>query len=432
MRATNVFAVTALVLLSATAAFTLSSAAPVCRQVQRPTAPSRRVPLPPGVKTPPHLISIVVDDLGYDDTSLNGNQDIDFTPTLRRLQDEGVRLDRHHTYLWCSPSRRSFLTGRYPGTSITGIQAPQCSNMLPLQFTILPEKLAAAGYESHFLGKGHLGWQTEDHLMVNRNFSSHVGYLGGGESYRWGGTYGSPEKLEDVTHFDMWQDKEPAPRTVIEQLEYSTNFYAAQAVQRIEAWARTQKASRRKSSAASAASAVHDEARDEAAAGANQPPMWLHMSFQAVHGGPWRQDVPAQDALPAINSTSHCLDPAYGSATRALDDAVSNITNALKAAGMWDTTLMLVTSDNGGDCGLPSHGNVSGQPGSASNHPLLGRKCTAFEGGTRVAAFASGGLLPPAVRGTVNTQLMSVADWYEHTFIYDPLYYHLYYHLYYL
>jgi hypothetical protein len=77
---------------------------------------------------------------------LRGRADIDFTPQLQQLQEEGVRLDRHHTYLWCSPTRRSFLSGRYPGTSITGTQAPQCSNFLPLQFQILPEKLAAAGY----------------------------------------------------------------------------------------------------------------------------------------------------------------------------------------------------------------------------------------------------------------------------------------------
>ena len=37
----------------------------------------------------------------------------------------------------------------------------------------------AGGYASHFIGKGHLGWQTTDHLLVNRGFDSHVGCLGG-------------------------------------------------------------------------------------------------------------------------------------------------------------------------------------------------------------------------------------------------------------
>ena len=50
-------------------------------------------------------------------------------------------------YMWCSPTRRSFITGRYL-TSITGEQAGTHTNLTPLQFTILPEKLKAANFES--------------------------------------------------------------------------------------------------------------------------------------------------------------------------------------------------------------------------------------------------------------------------------------------
>ena len=117
----------------------------------------------------------------------------------------------------------SFITGRYI-VHITGDQAGTQTNLTPLQFTILSEKLAAANYENHFFGKGHMGWQTTDHLLVNRGFKrcevpwrcqravnqpslcmhhlethhgrlgdrgdvtefSHMGYLGGSESYKWG------------------------------------------------------------------------------------------------------------------------------------------------------------------------------------------------------------------------------------------------------
>lgn len=53
-------------------------------------------------------------------------------------------------------------------------QAPICSNFLPLEFDLLSDKLAAAGYVNHFVGKGHLGYQTVDHLPIHRNFTSHV------------------------------------------------------------------------------------------------------------------------------------------------------------------------------------------------------------------------------------------------------------------
>ena len=43
-------------------------------------------------------------------------------------------------------------------------------------------------------------------------------------------------------------------------------------------------------------------------------PLWLHVAFQAVHGGNWRQDVPPQDAVPV---GTPALDPTYASATKA-------------------------------------------------------------------------------------------------------------------
>ena len=52
--------------------------------------------------------------------------------------------------------------------------------------TLLSEKLTGGGYVSHFVGKGHLGYETMDHLPVNRGFKSHVGYLEGSQSYYWG------------------------------------------------------------------------------------------------------------------------------------------------------------------------------------------------------------------------------------------------------
>ena len=70
---------------------------------------------------------------------------------------------------------------------------------------------------------------------------------------------------------------------------------------------------------------------------------------------------------------------------------------------MYDNTLIVMTSDNGGDCQF-------GQP--ANNFPLKGRKCSVWDGGTRVAAFVSGGFVPAQNRGTKSDVLMHVADWY--------------------
>ena len=309
----------------------------------------------------------MVDDLGFDDLRSHdtSGSTSSFTPIVAGLVRDGVLLDRHHAFKWCSPTRRSFLTGRYP-VSVSGAQAGTGTNLTPLQFTVLSEKMHTAGYEAHFVGKGHLGWQTSDHLLVNRGFTSHVGFLGGGEGYKYGG--GSQDPTAG-TH-DLWFNHAPA-LSLVPEVAYSTNFYSEYAVSKIQ--------------------------------GRNTSlPFWLHVAYQAVHEGAFREDVLVQDQLP---KSTGFRDQGYGNALVALDHGIGNITRALKAAGMWDSTLLVVFSDNGGD--------DPAKPSShASNYPLLGRKCLSFEGGTRVFAFVNGGLLPPRLRGTTNTQLMHVADWY--------------------
>jgi len=117
-----------------------------------------------------------------------------------------------------------------------------------------------------------------------------------------------------------------------------------------------------------------------------------------------------------------------------LDDQLGNITNTMKELGMWDNTLMILTSDNGGyvmdpkgtcnttDASWPGsgentdigHGTAcdNGEAG-ANNYPLRGGKYSNFEGGIRVNAFASGGYLPTAVRGSKLEGIIHIADWYR-------------------
>jgi arylsulfatase A-like enzyme len=61
----------------------------------------------------------------------------------------------------------------------------------------------------------------------------------------------------------------------------------------------------------------------------------------------------------------------YLAMASAIDEVVQNVTTALKAKKLWDTTLLVFSSDNGA-------------PGSGSNYPLRGYKLSNFEGGTRV------------------------------------------------
>lgn len=68
------------------------------------------------------------------------------------------------------------------------------------------------------------------------------------------------------------------------------------------------------------------------------------------------------------------------------------VTSAMKKEGMWANTLWVMSGDNGSPTG--------GWGAAGSNAPLRGSKASNWEGGVRVFAFASGGLLPPSIAGT--------------------------------
>lgn len=63
--------------------------------------------------TPPHIIFILVDDLGWSDV---GYQNISLisTPNIDRLASEGVILDNYYVQPLCTPTRSALLSGKYP------------------------------------------------------------------------------------------------------------------------------------------------------------------------------------------------------------------------------------------------------------------------------------------------------------------------------
>lgn len=185
-----------------------------------------------------------------------------------------------------------------------------------------------------------------------------------------------PPDAARPTH-DLWHDTRPGVE-LLPDLWYSTNFYTSQAIRRIE---------------------ERNTSR----------PFWLHLCFQAVHAG-LQPDPPAWERIPA---ESAFRSQSYGSMLAVADSGIRNITEALKAHGLWDSTLLVLTADNGGDCDKSgSNCEHSGNCEMASNYPLLGRKCTPWEGGTRTAALVSGGLIPAKLRGTESNSLIHVSDWY--------------------
>ena len=335
----------------------------------------------------PHIMTVLMDDVGWYDTQIN-NPDSDATPHIGELADAGIRLSRHYAYSVCSPTRRSILSGRFPVTLGAG-QAGVCDDLLPLPFTLLSEKLNRSGYSCHYVGKGHLGYATMDHLPINRGFQTHVGYFHADESYSYGekgfpdsvahshatttdeadekNRFGGPPPQPGLGHpYDMWHG-DHAGIDVYPDIFYSTNYYSDRAVSFIN---------------------QHN----------GSTPLFIHLPYQCCHS-PYG-DVPVWERM---QPRSTMWNPVYADMLHVLDGGLANVTAAWKAAGMWDNLLIIVSSDNGG----------STTKNTANNYPLRGEKTQQFDGGMRVAAFISGGFVPPALRGTTNSHtFMHIADWY--------------------
>jgi len=302
---------------------------------------------------PQHIIFMMLDDVGHYNLGYMGNQEFR-TPNMDGLVKEGIQLDRHYVYKYCSPTRTSFLSGRLPvHMSEKMAELPDVYG-IDVRATTVAAKLSQQGYATHQIGKWHAGSALEGQLPMHKGFDTSFGYLSGEEDH-----YTQMEQ----GFIDFWDTDKPAYGK--NGIQYGAFNFEQRAVSIIKA---------------------HDISK----------PLFMYLAWQEAHTP---NQVPEEFESSSI---SFPLKRTYEGMLHILDSGVGNVTDALKARGMWENTLLVVSSDNGG--------RVDGQFGG-NNYPLRGQKFTDFEGGVRVAAFASGGVIPKARRGQKETGLIHVADW---------------------
>ena len=311
--------------------------------------------------TAPNIVVIVADDLGWNDVGYHGSEIK--TPNIDSLAASGVKLQNYYVQPICSPSRSQLLSGRYQ--IHTGLQhsviwhtTPSC---LPTDIPTLADKLKEMHYSTHIVGKWHLGFYKKKCTPTYRGFDSFFGYLGGAEDYfdhsRGGYDFHDIRYGEEI-------DSEKYKG------QYSTHLFTHRAQE---------------------LAIKHVEMKEK-------KPLFTYLSYQAVH-----EPLQVPQAYIEQLKNEHYVDDRrmkFAAMVHAMDEGIGNLTRTYKEHGLWDNTVLLFTTDNGGS---PSSGG--------NNWPWRGKKNTLWEGGIHGVGFVSGGLVEDKA-GTENTQLIHISDWF--------------------
>jgi arylsulfatase A-like enzyme len=301
----------------------------------------------------PNVIVILADDLGWSDTTLNGQTKYHQTPNLERLAQRGVTFTSAYSASpLCSPTRSALLTGLSPArTGITtpnghlpqvNLKATLAASAAPNQKVIQPspptrlkpeyrtlaETLKDAGYATGHFGKWHLG--PEPYSPLQQGFDIDLPHHPGPGP---AGSYVAPWKFQNFK-----------PNSSDEHIE---DRMVSEAVEWIE------------------------ENKDK--------PFYLNYWMFSVHA-PFdakKQLIEKHQARVDPTDAQRC--PTYAAMLESMDDAIGKLLDTLDRLDLSRNTIIIFTSDNGGNM----YNDVAGVP-PTSNRPLRGGKATLFEGGTRV------------------------------------------------
>ena len=302
----------------------------------------------------PNIIYIMADDLGYADLSCYGRTDYQ-TPHLDKLASQGVKfMNAYAAAALCTPTRTAFMTGRYPARTPVGLMEPlrwghkdSLVGLTP-DYTSVATLLKNSGYETFLVGKWHLGYDPK--FSPNKNgFDYFLGFNAGGIDYV---SHKNPRGRPD-----LYENEKAITRE-----GYITDIWGEKAIEIIR-----QKHSK---------------------------PFFLGVMFNAPHW-PWQApgDKPYPDTL---NWHKGGTQEKYAAMMKSLDDAVGRIMQAIDDEKMASNTLVIFTSDNGGE--------------EFSNMGIYsGIKETLWEGGIREPAFIRWPGVIPA--NSVTQQVAVTMDW---------------------
>ncbi len=312
----------------------------------------------------PNVIFILADDLGYGDLSCYGRPDYK-TPMLDNLARQGVKFtDAYAAAPVCTPTRTAFITGRYPHRLPVGLEEPlQDANMqlgIPPEHPTVASLLKANGYETALIGKWHLGNLRE--FGPNRHgFDEFFGINGSSADYF---THNNT-----AGRFDLYENLEPS-----KEEGYLTYLFTNRAVGYIS----------------------RKRAR----------PFYLSLHYNAPHW-PWEgpndkainhdhRPIEARRNPGSYASTDGGTLGTYAEMVKSMDAGIGRVMKALETAKLERNTLVIFTSDNGGER-------------YSFNWPFSFQKMNLWEGGIRIPGIVRWPGVVPV--GKLMGQVATTMDW---------------------
>ncbi|MEO3752068.1 sulfatase-like hydrolase/transferase [Streptomyces sp. B6B3] len=322
------------------------------------------VPGGPGA-TAPNILVILADDLGSADLSCYGSPTIR-TPNLDRLARQGMLFTQGYSgSATCSPTRFSLYTGRYPGRTEGGLAEPINGRDIGLEpdHPTLASLLRDVGYDTAMIGKWHCGY-LPDYSPTKSGWETFFGNFGGALEYY--------SKLGMLGEYDLYEGD-----ATHEDLRYYTRILTERAADHI----RTREQGR---------------------------PWLLNLNYTTPHW-PWIAEGDEEEAAriataiktggprqaPLSHNDGGSLEK-YAEMVEGLDHSVGQVLDALRDSGQERNTLVLFSSDNGGERWSYSW-------------PLSGRKGSLQEGGIRVPLIVR---WPAGLRGRQECDVPTYSpDW---------------------
>ncbi len=315
----------------------------------------------------PNIIYVVADDLGFADLGCYGGRQAEFgdiSPNIDALARGGLRLTQGYSNSpVCSPTRFAMITMRYQYRLRGGMEEPINSKSkgnpklgLPPEIPTLPSLLKKEGYDTALIGKWHLGYPPA-FGPLRSGYDEFYGIMAGGVDYF--------SHCSGKGDHDLYVGDEEH-----HEIGYLTDLLSARAV---------------------------DYVKRKSATTENKP-FFLSLHYTAPHW-PWETRDDAHLAEQVKDNLFHLNGgnvETYRRMIHHMDEGIGQLVEALKTNNLYDNTLIVFTSDNGGER-------------FSDNWPLVGGKMDLTEGGIRVPWIAH---WPKQIQaGTVSTQHCMTMDW---------------------